>query len=327
METGEHVPRHRFTDLNQLSVSLRLGSYTGEILNWGFLGNRWWRNYLHVHSFYEVCCAFEGEGVFRINDVESAVCAGDVFVAKPSEPHEIVSSHDSPLGIYFWSYTLVSNGRQDREACELDALLRAFVESRRWVSHHVAPMSHTLELLTDEIVARAPGYRLNIEHLTAKLLIDTARSVCPLESLPKEMAERSDRRDPAALLVQRIERYLRDNFSRPICVRDVAAQVHLSERHTCRLYHQATGASIKERLTAFRIEAASQLLLSGRLPIKEVGEASGFPDVQHFTTVFRLHTGLTPTAFRNRGGTNFINPANPGHVEATLETADVRFAK
>jgi hypothetical protein len=95
----DFAARRRFLELNQLSLALPLGDVTCEILGWGFLGERWWRNYLHVHSFYEVCCAFDGEGVFRINGEEHVVRAGDLFVARPTEPHEIVSSEDAPLGI------------------------------------------------------------------------------------------------------------------------------------------------------------------------------------------------------------------------------------
>ncbi len=131
--------RSRFTDLNQMQFSLSLGSYGCEVLGWGYLGERWWRNYLHMHSFYEVCCAFDGAGVFRINDVDYPVQAGDVFIAKPAELHEIVSSESMPLGIYFWSYSLRPNilhrtHQVDEETQEIDALLDAFSQSQCWVS-------------------------------------------------------------------------------------------------------------------------------------------------------------------------------------------------
>jgi AraC family L-rhamnose operon transcriptional activator RhaR len=141
---------------------------------------------------------------------------------------------------------------------------------------------------------------------------------------PRAVEVEDRHRQPAALLAGHIEQYLRDNYSRPIRMRDVAAQVHLSERHTNRLFQRVTGTSIKARLTALRLEAASQLLLSGRRPVKEVAEMSGFPDVQHFTTLFRRHTGLTPAAFRERGGTTFVDPTRPGHVEAPRDARDMR---
>lgn len=53
------VPRHRFIDLAILPVSLRLGRFSAQLLSWGFFRPRWWRNYLHMHSFFEICYAYQ----------------------------------------------------------------------------------------------------------------------------------------------------------------------------------------------------------------------------------------------------------------------------
>jgi AraC family L-rhamnose operon transcriptional activator RhaR len=314
MDTHASAPRSRFTDLNRLPLSLHLGNTDVDVLNWGFLGGRWWRNYLHVHSFHEVCYAFEGSGVFHMNGVDFEVGPGDVFVAKPHEPHEIVSSAAAPLGIYFWSYTLSPARRRAAGCAELDGLLAAFAASRTWVSQRAPGMQRTLELMTEEVVAREPGYRHTIAGLAAKLIIDTARAVsdapAPLDEPEPHPREARD------VLVQRMARYLRDNYCRGVQIRDVAAQVHLSERHTSRLFHQVMGLSIKDYLVSLRLEAAEHMLLSSNRPVKDVGEAAGFPDPQHFTTVFRQRVGLTPAAFRRQRGTRFMHPSGLGHVEA-----------
>jgi AraC family L-rhamnose operon transcriptional activator RhaR len=304
MEPTSTTPRSRFTDLNLLAVPLRLGSFSGEMLGWGFFEPRWWRNYLHVHSFFEICYAFEGCGTFRMLGADYPVEAGQVFVAKPGEPHEIISSDERPLGIYFWSYTLVPPGSPAAEARGIDALLHAFLTSRRWVSDRAPDMERVLLLLTEEIVARRPGYPQSIEGLVAKLLIDTARAV--VDPAPGEVGDTAAR-NPAAIAVQRVMRYLRDNYGRPLTIRDAAAQVHLSERHISRLFRAAMGVSIMDYLTSLRIEAAGQLLLERQLSIKEVAEASGYPDVHYFTTLFRRRTGLTPASFRRQGGTRFLD--------------------
>jgi AraC family L-rhamnose operon transcriptional activator RhaR len=314
MDSTPSAPRSRFTDLNRLQISLHLGNTTGEILSWGLLGTHWWRNYLHVHSFYEVCYVFEGEGIFCMNGVDYEVRPGHVFVARPSEPHEIVSGADAPLGIYFWSYTLAPARQTVAGAGELDALLAAFATSQCWVSLRTPGMLRTLELLTEEIAAREPGYRHNIAALAAKLVVDTARAVVntPIAGDEPDPAPR----EAADVLVQRMARYLRDNYARGVSIRDVAAQVHLSERHTRRLFHKVMGTSIKDYVMSLRLNAAAQMLLSGSLTIKAVGEATGFTDVQYFTTVFRQHVGLTPAAFRRQRGTRFMHPSGLGHVEA-----------
>ena len=319
--------RRRFTDLNQERFSLLLGSYRCEMLGWGYLGERWWRNYLHLHSFYEVCCAFGGTGTFRINGVDYQIQAGDVFVAKPTELHEIVSaeSTSTPLGIYFWSYSLRPNILQrthqvDEETHEIDALLDAFSQSRCWVSRYASSSILSLcQLLTEEVITRAPGYRQTCEGLIAKLIIDTARSVVPIEVPNPRITQASHLQSltytPTQQIFKQIEQYLRDNFARPITIRDVAAQVHLSERHISRLFQQATGKTIKDYVHVLRMDAAVHQLLNSAVAIKAIGEFVGLPDVQHFTTVFKRHTGLTPAAFRKQHGTRFADPKGPKHVE------------
>jgi AraC family L-rhamnose operon transcriptional activator RhaR len=296
--------RHRFADLNLLSLSVRLGNFTGETLYWGVMEPQWWRNYLHIHTFFEVCYAFCGRGTFRMPDTLYEVQAGEVFVARPGEPHEIISSEDDPLGIYYWSYTLVPCRDRQPDEREIDVLLDAFALSNRWVSRQTGEMEATLKLLTEEIARKQPAYRRAIEGLVAKLFLDTARAVvdtsCTLD--PVEPRARSSGEAAA----QSIVRYLRDNYARPLSRRDVAAQIHLSERHTSRLFTRAMGVSVMDYLTSLRLETAAQMLLDPHLSIKEVAQATGYPDVRYFTTVFRRCMGLTPGAYRREGGTRFV---------------------
>lgn len=297
------ILRQRFMDLNHQPLAVQLGSFESQFLGWGFFAPEWWRNYLHTHSFFEICFAFQGQGIFRMLGREYIVGAGDLFVAKPGEPHEIVSFDDNPLGIYFWSYTLVSRLPRTNETTAIDSLLDAFCASTCWVSDRTSALLPTLELLTEEIVQRQVGYTAALTGLAQKLLLDTARAVVEPEA-PMPLARRSRDESPIA---HQIIQYLHDNYQRPIAIRDLAAQVHLSERHTSRIFAQATGTSILDYLTEIRIKAATQLLLANHLPIKAVAEASGYPDVQHFTTLFRQRTGYTPAAFRRHGGTTFAN--------------------
>ncbi len=164
-------------------------------------------------------------------------------------------------------------------------------------------MQPTLELLTGEVVRREPGCVQVIEGLVGKLLLDTARAVTDTHPVTGEQPAH----DLTETLVRDMVRYLHDNYNRPIRVRDVAAQAHLSERHTNRLFRQVMGTSIKDYLTRYRLDIAAQLLLNRQASVTEVAYATGYYDVRYFITLFRQHTGLTPTAFRREGGTHFLN--------------------
>ena len=306
------VPRQRFTDLAQLKLSLQVGRFQSEFLGWGFFESRYWRNYLHVHSFFEICYAFEGRGLFSIAGQQHEVRQGQVFVARPGEVHEIISSEEDPLGIYFWSYTLTQCQNQPSQTSGSDPLLDAFLTSRRWVGQKTPGMQRTLELLTEEIAQQGPGYQQSIEGLLVKLLLDTARTLVDVPEQANQAEQTAKSLDEAT--VQVIIRYLHDNLNRPVLIRDLAAQIHLSERHTSRLFHKIRGMTIGEYVTNLRMERASQLLLSKHLPIKDVAQATGYTDVRYFTTLFHRSTGFTPAIFRQKGGTRFVEQDVPGHA-------------
>lgn len=303
-------PRHRFTDLRALSLPFQLGGFSGQMLGWGFIEPRWWRNYLHVHSFFEVCYAFQGRGAFLIDGVLEPVQAGEVFIARPGEAHEIISSEDDALGIYFWSYTLVPPMHSEGP---IDALLNAFLTTQRWVSGDAPAMLRTLEMLTEEIVDKKAGYVEVVRGLATKLLLDTARAVTHVQPDDEPPAQ-----DSGDAVVRDMARYLRDNYSRPLLVRDVAAQVHLSERHCNRLFRAVMGVSIKDYLIDYRLGIARQLLANRQLSVEAVAQAAGYRDVRHFITVFRQRTGYTPAAYRLHGGTQFLGQGSQKRYNTPL---------
>jgi AraC-like DNA-binding protein/quercetin dioxygenase-like cupin family protein len=296
-----NTSRQRFTDLNSVLLRLQLGGFRADMLHWGFIAGEWWRNYVHVHSFFEICYAFAGRGQFLICGEIHEVKAGDVFVAKPDEPHEIIADKKDSLGIYFWSYTLVPPAKRQTGTHEIDTLLRAFLETKRRVNPGMMQIEKTLELLTDEVVKREAGYSQVIQGLVTKLLLDTARAVTNVH-LPSAQSSRS----PGDAAVDLMVRYLHDNYDRSVSVQDVAAQVHLSERHARRLFLEATGKTMKEYLTSLRLDVAKQRLLGEDVSISEIAYAVGFNDVRHFSTTFRSVVGVTPSGFREQGGTHFL---------------------
>ena len=63
---------------------------------------------------------------------------------------------------------------------------------------------------------------------------------------------------------------------------------------------------IQKYLLQHRLKIAKQRLVENRMAITEIAHSLGYPDVRHFSTLFRKHTGKTPTAFRKDKGTMFL---------------------
>src|SRR5688500_5229211 len=146
----KHLDVSRFNDISRLPISTSFGGHCAEMLYCGVLGEKWWRNYLHVHSFFEVSFVYSGSGTFRIKEERLAVSRGDTFIARPGEPHEIVSSRKRPLGIYFWAYTLLDTLEPARDSSDraLGELMRLFQATPR-VMVRIPALKPLLELMTE----------------------------------------------------------------------------------------------------------------------------------------------------------------------------------
>jgi transcriptional regulator GlxA family with amidase domain len=170
------------------------------------------------------------------------------------------------------------------------------------MSSRVGSLPALITALAAEAAAPVSGYNTALAALSGALVMETARAF----ALDEDLAVEPVVRDRGPLVVEAMQRHLRDNLSRPITVRDVAAVAHLSERHAERLFHQQTGASIMSTLRRLRLELAAQLLLDPSVTVTEVARACGYSDVRPFSTAFRRHYGRTPGEHRRTGGTEFV---------------------
>lgn len=90
-----------------------------------------------------------------------------------------------------------------------------------------------------------------------------------------------------------------------------AGKLHISYAHLRRMFKQATGSSPQKYLQQCRLTMASELLLNSNIPIKEVANSVGIPDLQYFTRIFRQQYQVPPGQFRTGHGITTID-TKPG---------------
>jgi len=78
----------------------------------------------------------------------------------------------------------------------------------------------------------------------------------------------------------------------------LAAAVKATPERLLSAFKQTTGLTLQQYRLRARVERARQLLVDGRLPIKAVGQDSGFYDQAHLTRAFRAAYGTTPSRYR-----------------------------
>jgi len=98
------------------------------------------------------------------------------------------------------------------------------------------------------------------------------------------------------------QEWLHKNFRKTFALEDPARRVGMSVRNFVRRFKQATGDSPLTYLQKLRIAAAKRMLENDHRSMQEISDAVGYQDVAFFRSLFQRHTGVSPSAYRERFG-------------------------
>ena len=94
--------------------------------------------------------------------------------------------------------------------------------------------------------------------------------------------------------------FLADNLDRDVDLRAIAHEASLSPYYFTRQFTAYVGVPPYRYLIGLRIDRAMQLLRETELSVTQICHRVGFNSLSHFTTTFRQHTGVSPSAYRRR---------------------------
>jgi AraC family transcriptional regulator len=83
-----------------------------------------------------------------------------------------------------------------------------------------------------------------------------------------------------------------------VAVRDLARSAGVHPVYLARQFRRFFGCSVTEHARRHRVQVAAQQLSGSGTPLSVVSYTSGFADQSHMCRIFKSHTGLTPSLFR-----------------------------
>lgn len=147
--------------------------------------------------------------------------------------------------------------------------------------------------IQNEYLMKKPYYKAKISLLLQDILLMALRGMNRSEAEPAKYQSSHHTQ-----LVHTVIDYLNRNHTEKIRLEDTARLTGLSPRYIDTLFRQTTGATIIEYLTKIRVESTKKALVSGSRPITDIALESGFESSSYFCKVFKKHTGLSPSAYR-----------------------------
>jgi two-component system response regulator YesN len=102
------------------------------------------------------------------------------------------------------------------------------------------------------------------------------------------------------LIVEEIEKIIKDNYMKPISVETIADELHYSPNYLSYVFKKETGETITDYMSKIKMEKAKEMLLDIRNKIYNVSEALGYSNSAYFCSVFKKFTSMTPNEYRER---------------------------
>jgi YesN/AraC family two-component response regulator len=90
-----------------------------------------------------------------------------------------------------------------------------------------------------------------------------------------------------------IHSHLHLNLTIPLC----AEHVHLSSSYFANLFKKVTGTTFIQYVTQERMKRAKVMLLENK-QVQDISQTLGYEERRYFSDVFKKHTGMTPSEFR-----------------------------
>lgn len=107
-------------------------------------------------------------------------------------------------------------------------------------------------------------------------------------------------KEPSALIIDEVCRYIGANYMNEITLDSIASHVGFSRFYFSKLFKQFKGVNFIDYLTLVRINKSKELLKDPKLSVKDISYTVGYSDPNYYTSVFKKTEGITPTEYRSR---------------------------
>lgn len=97
-----------------------------------------------------------------------------------------------------------------------------------------------------------------------------------------------------------VANYIYHHISEPIKTEDIANSLYLSRPYLSKKFKEETNENIAEYIIKEKINEAKRLLRYSNKSLTQISSYLGFSSPSHFSRVFKKHTNLSPSEYKNK---------------------------
>ncbi|WP_413111191.1 transcriptional regulator MelR [Thaumasiovibrio sp. DFM-14] len=249
----------------------------------------------HWHSQVEINIPYEGDVDYLINGKRFTVKQGHIGVFWGTIPHKLIDAKRTqkmaiinlPIHMLFSLPLDTSLVQQITHGVVVQSLKPCLIQQQQIASWVDAGKSTDItmgQLMVDEI-----ALMLKRMSLTGwDTLTNETEKVATINHASKQ----------SQYYVRQILEYIYTNHQKPISTKSIAEHVGLHANYVMNFFHSVMNMTIKEYITAMRINHARALLTDTNKTIMDVALSVGFNSSSRFYDNFSKYLNMTPTQFR-----------------------------
>ena len=105
-----------------------------------------------------------------------------------------------------------------------------------------------------------------------------------------------------ASALRKAERFIWDNYTRKISLKEIAGVSGLSAPYFSTIFKEEMGENLSSYLNRLRVQKAAAMLNETDVSISKISAACGFEDQSWFSKIFKSYTGFSPCKYRGNEG-------------------------
>lgn len=254
----------------------------------------------HRHpGIFEILVLAKGYQSYQVDKKIHRLKGGDVFVTQPGQIHGTAFNAEDKGRLYWMELRRVKPrgvlpGLSVSQSREVMGRLAAIAPQPFAGGEALIP-------IFDQMIKACalPSSGLRAARLTSlflQLILDLLELV---DAAPRKKVKRS---------IQAALHLIENRLVSPPSTESLAKSAGVSLSTFNAVFKQATGVPPAEYISRRRVEEAGELLRTTQRSVTEVAHALGFESSQHFATVFKRFTGVSPMLFRRQRPEHIFMP-------------------
>lgn len=238
-----------------------------------------------IRDHYKIHYIHSGRGVFRMNGATYTLSAGQGFLIVPDQLAYYKADEADP-----WSYSWVAfNGLYAEpymNRAGLSAANPVFACGPALDASIARCFRHMAE--ARECSASRELRLLGLLYSFLSLVLDASQA-----GVAGGKAERG-----TGHYVRQALDFIETNYSDPVSIESLAAELKLSRKYLSRLFKEAVGLPPQDYLIRYRMRKACELMGNPELGIGEISRSVGYSDPLLFSRMFKKLIGASPSLYR-----------------------------